>query len=144
MTRYDLWVPGDPVGQPRPRACIRGRHAGVYDPGTADGWKQAIAARVPPGAAPMDGPVSVTLSFLFARPASHVRTNGAVKPSAPSVVAVRYDVDNLAKAVLDVLTTRRVWHDDAQVARLTVTKAYAALPMTAGCFVTIATLEPGR
>ncbi len=31
-----LFIKGIPKGQPRVRAFVRGRHAGVYDPGTAD------------------------------------------------------------------------------------------------------------
>ena len=38
-----FFVEGDPKGQPRARACIRGKHAGVYDPGTSDNWKMCVA-----------------------------------------------------------------------------------------------------
>lgn len=34
------------------------------------------------------------------------------------------DVDNLAKAVLDVCTALRIWHDDAQVVDLRIRKVY--------------------
>ena len=38
-----LEVNGDPKPQPRPKAFKRGKHAAVYDPGTAEGWKGSIA-----------------------------------------------------------------------------------------------------
>jgi Holliday junction resolvase RusA-like endonuclease len=35
-------VVGLPKAQPRAKATIRGRHAGVYNPGTANDWKEAV------------------------------------------------------------------------------------------------------
>lgn len=33
----NIFVSGEPKPQPRTRACVRGKHAGTYDPGTAAG-----------------------------------------------------------------------------------------------------------
>ena len=41
--RRELSAPGIPKGQPRPRAFSRNGHARVFDPGTAEGWKSAVA-----------------------------------------------------------------------------------------------------
>ena len=115
---------GMPKGQPRPRAFSRGGRAAVYDPGTAEGWKSCVAV----AAKELEGrclhvPLSVTLTFYLPRPKSHFRTNGQLKPSVPVFMhANKPDADNLAKAVLDALTTLRVWLDDDQVCELTVRK----------------------
>ena len=75
---------------------------------------------------PTEAAVSVSLSFTFARPKSHMNARG-VKKTAPTLP--REDVDNLAKAVLDALTCH-AWHDDKQVAELHVLKQYGTAGST--------------
>jgi len=128
-----FFAPGDPKGQPRPRAFSRGGHARVFDPGTAEGWKSAVAVAAKPclPAEPIAGPVRVTLHFSMRRPKSHYRTGkraGELRPDAPGWFTSKPDADNLAKAVLDALTTLGAWGDDAQVARLIVEKVYLGIP----------------
>lgn len=130
-------VHGDPKGQPRARACRRGKHSGVYDPGTADAWKFAVreAARVAlNGQTFGQSPLKVTLRFWFRRPKHHYRSNGELKLNAPPWHAQKPDRDNLEKAVLDALTTLGVWTDDSQVCCGSVTKRWADV---GGCDVTI-------
>jgi hypothetical protein len=38
----ELHVIGTPKAQPRVKGCIRGQHAAIYTPGTANGWKDTI------------------------------------------------------------------------------------------------------
>lgn len=124
-----FFVEGTPKGQPRPRAVIRGMRAGVFDPGTADEWKAAVAevwrnvvgAR---GLQPREGAVRVTLLFYMPRPKGHFGAKG-LKPSAPLAHTGKPDLDNLAKAVLDVLTRLEAWNDDSQVNFLTVARRWA-------------------
>lgn len=127
-------VSGDPKGQPRPRAFARnigGRAvARVYDAGTAEGWKSCIAAacRGNLPAATTAEPVGVAMLFRMRRPRSHYGTGrkaGELKASAPIHHTQKPDVDNLAKAALDVLTTIGLWHDDAQCIRLSVSRHWA-------------------
>jgi Holliday junction resolvase RusA-like endonuclease len=135
---------GMPKGQPRPRAFSRGGRASVYDPGTAEGWKScvAVAAKDLRGGA-IHSPLSVTMTFYLPRPKSHYRSNGALKPTAPVYIHdSKPDADNLAKAVLDALTTIQVWQDDDQVCELTVRK-YWEQPGThqPGCVVRIQEMQ---
>ena len=115
---------GDPKGQPRPRAFSRGGHARVFDPGTAEGWKGAIAIAAKPclPAAPISGPVSIEIAFMFARP-GRLRTKKALAMTNLPHTA-KPDADNAAKAVLDALTQIGMWTDDALVSRMLVTKEY--------------------
>lgn len=65
------------------------------------------------------GPVGVALAVSFCRPK---KAPGNVwKDTKP-------DVDNLAKQVLDVLQHCGFFNNDAQVARLVVTKLYESIP----------------
>lgn len=122
---------GEPKGQPRPRAfAFRGK-ARVFDPGTAEAWKQAVvvALRDEYGAVEtITVPVQVHISLYFPRPKSHYRTGKNAhlrRDDAPEYHTAKPDADNAAKAILDALTIAELWKDDAQVCRLTVIKLYA-------------------
>jgi Holliday junction resolvase RusA-like endonuclease len=114
----DCFVAGLPAPQPRPRMCRNGH---VYNPKTADAWKKAIKEQVFAHALKHDkdetfeGAVYVRMLFVLPRPKKHKNE---------MFVAVRPDLDNYVKAVLDALTDIRVWNDDGQVARLNAEKAY--------------------
>lgn len=116
---------GIPKAQPRAKACIRGKRAGVYDPGTADDWKSIVraAAKEVWSGAPLVGPVRVHLWFFLPRPKSHFGKKG-LKDSAPKFVATKPDLDNLEKSVLDALTNVGMWRDDSQVVAVSKEKRY--------------------
>ena len=116
---------GIPKAQPRAKACIRGKRAGVYDPGTADDWKSIVraAAKEVWNGVPFDGPVRVCLRFYMPRPKSHFGKNG-LKESAPGFVTTKPDLDNLEKSVLDALTNVGMWRDDSQVVAVSKEKRY--------------------
>lgn len=138
-----FFAPGDPKGQPRPRAFARRMGskvvARVYDAGTAEGWKGsvALAAREVLGGRAFDGPLVVELVFHFRRPKGHLTSRGFLKPAAPLHHTAKPDADNAAKAVLDALTQLGAWSDDAQVADLRVRKLYATPGEPAGAHVSI-------
>jgi len=138
-TPITFFVQGEPKGQPRARACIRGKHAGVYDPGTANAWKHAVAdAWRQWRAEPFTGPVHLGLDFIFKRPLSHYRTGknaGLLRDSAPLAHTGKPDCDNLAKAVMDELTRLGAWEDDRLVCRLAVSRQWA--PERGGCVILI-------
>lgn len=129
-------VDGKPKGQPRGRATIRGRHAGIYDPGTADGWKSLIALHSKPYRPryPITGPVEVDLVFLMPRPKSRMRKSD---PEGRLWCTAKPDADNLEKALLDAMTNAGWWRDDAQVVRLNTSKVYHAKDEIPGAYVTV-------
>ena len=143
-TLFEVFIAGDPKAQPRPRAFVRGGKVSVYDPATAEGWKNAIAVACQPLAqAQLTGALSLQLEFYHKRPASHLRANGReLKPSAPAWHCHKPDVDNLAKAVLDALTAIGVWHDDRQVTQLCVARYWADPPEPSGCLLSLIQLQP--
>lgn len=146
-------VHGTPRPQPRTKSGIRkgkdGRvHSHVYDPGTADGWKMAVAmaAREHLPSEPLEGPVRVDITFRMPRPKSHFGTGrnaGKLKPSAPSWHTQGMgknggDRDNLDKATLDALTTLGMWKDDGQVCAGEPTKRYVDPGKRPGAVIKIA------
>jgi len=147
MKHISFFAPGTPKGQPRVRACIRGRHAGVYDPGTADTWKQCVMLAAKQAMAgeymrPLfNGPLRVDLVVVFARPKFHFTSKGFIKPASPMWHTTKPDADNLTKGVWDALTQTQVWQDDAQICHALISKRYAALDEPCGCQITIQELE---
>jgi Holliday junction resolvase RusA-like endonuclease len=108
--------------------------ARVYDSDVADEWKAAVDAvlekqkpvwqTIPPKG--WEGPIWLSLRFLFPRPTSHKRRGGSLKPSAPSNHIQKPDGDNCAKLVLDRITRNgQFWKDDSQVVALDVSKWWA-------------------
>lgn len=144
-----FFAPGDPKGQPRPRAFVRKMGAQfvarVYDAGTAEGWKGSVAlvAREVLSGRSFGGPLAVELTFYFRRPKGHVNSKGMLKPAAPRFHTSKPDADNAAKAVLDALTQLGAWSDDSQVSDLRVRKEYAAPSDPAGALVVISELVEG-
>lgn len=136
--RIRFFASGMPKGQPRPRAFAFGGKARVFDPGTAEGWKSRIAEAARPfrPTKPLTGPLYVHLEFFFARPKSHFLRE-QIRQTAPGYHTSKPDSDNCAKAVLDALTTLRMWTDDALVADLRVRKLYPNIDGHTGCLITI-------
>lgn len=121
----EFFAEGDVKGQPRVRATIRGRHAGVYDPGTANDWKASVqfAARPKFDGVKFEGPVSLIIRTYFKRPKSHFRGKShELKEDAPMYKSSKPDADNVAKAIMDALTSLGIWNDDAQVSIVRVVK----------------------
>lgn len=85
---------------------------------------------------PMIGPVSVTMTFRMPRPKWHTGANGLTPSATGAAPDTRPDVDKLARAVNDALTTAGVLYDDAQITRIIAAKRYADLHEAPG--VTIA------
>jgi Holliday junction resolvase RusA-like endonuclease len=91
------------------------------------------------------GPTEVVVTFYSHRPASHYGTGrnaGKLKPTAPTWKPTAPDVDKLARAILDALTTSRAIHDDRIVARLVLEDRYADAATGAQIHITPLT-EPG-
>ena len=138
-----LRIDGTPKPQPRPRAFVRrtalGPVARVYDAGTAEAWKAAIAmaVRAHRPSAPIDTPTRVFLRFAFPRPKRLARA-----PHTPIPHIGRPDLDNLAKAVFDALTDLGFWTDDGVIQGVEARKWYVAAGELPGLEMRIEWDEP--
>ncbi len=150
-------VRGLPVAQGSARAFVAGGRAIVATEGNRPrsplgAWRSAIAseARSAIGSAPLlSGPVRVGLVFRLPRPRSHYLPANGRRPvpvlrlEAPVYHGGKPDADKLARAALDALSAV-VFGDDAQVARLTVTKLYTGPDEGPGVAVSVRCLEATR
>jgi len=105
---------------------------GVYDPGTANGWKNSIKAVFMDRAGQaVEGPLRVETTFYFPRPKSHYGTgknSAKLKPSAPVYHVITPDIDNLEKAAYDALSMKigvGFWKDDSQIVEAQPAKRFA-------------------
>jgi len=100
----------------------------VYNPGTAEEWKSRIAERLIAHGLEgrsLDGPITMENIFILPRPKSHLTSKGRLTKSAPVFPTKKPDVDNLAKAVFDVITQLGVIKDDSQIVHSCVVKVYS-------------------
>ena len=133
-----FFAAGIPKAQPRVKAFVRGGHAGVYTPDSAESWKQAVRREAIANAPEslMSGVVRIQLDFFLPRPKTHLDRHGVPKPKSPVWHCKKPDLDNLIKAVTDAITdTQQVWLDDSQICQITATKTYAL--QAVGCAVRI-------
>lgn len=119
MTVIEFWVAGIPKPQGSKRAfVVKGRPVLTESAGGAlKDWRAVVAHEAALAVSvPIDGPVSVVVTFHMPRPKS-------LPKSRPSWPAKRPDIDKLVRAVLDSMSSI-VYGDDAQIVTLTARKVY--------------------
>lgn len=147
MTALTIHVIGIPVPQ---GSKVANRHApGVRDSNATKlkPWRADVAGTVQDAARAagwntLDAPAQVDITFYMPRLKGHFGTGrnaGVLKPSAPSYVTAKPDIDKLARAILDALTDAAVLRDDSRVARLVTEKRYA--DQATGARITITPLD---
>ena len=120
-----FWVPGIPqtkgstkgfIGRSKttgkPRAFI------TNDNPKNKQWAQDVVriAQRYASSGPMDGPVSLALSFFLVR---------ARKPKHPEWPITKPDLDKITRSILDSLKQAGIYHDDAQVCAMHCLKFFA-------------------
>lgn len=124
MTDIEFRVYGVPAPQGSKTAFVRGGRAVVVDGSSTSGrqklssWRAEVAreaANVSPGY-PLNGPVSVAITFYMPRPKSAPKTR--LFPDR------KPDVDKLVRSTFDAMTGV-LYEDDSRVVKLAVSKQYA-------------------
>jgi crossover junction endodeoxyribonuclease RusA len=122
-----ITVNGRPVPQGNHRVNAHGH---TYEANKALGpWREAIRAETQREcAAPLAGPLAVTVTFRMTRPKVHYRTGRnahLLRDGAPRYPDGAPDADKLARAILDGLCAGGAFRDDGQVVDLIASKRYA-------------------
>lgn len=133
-----ITIPGTPLAMMRPRAVIRGRHAGVYDPQSKIKAKQRSLMAKLVALEDCDSnhledlyslPLHVLIRFLVpvpfsdAIPSRNEKLHGAILPDK------KPDLDNKIKYILDI-GNEIIWRDDAQIVSLEAKQFYSETPCT--------------
>lgn len=117
MSMQKFIIEGNPRGQGRPRATIRGRHASVYEAKEDTLYKNNITAQIVAQRPRfiIDSPVVLDAKFYLPRPKYHYNSKGAIKERFQDARPTgKPDLSNLIKAVEDSLNGI-VWADDSQI-----------------------------
>lgn len=125
MISLHIHIPAVPVAQPRQRHAVMGGSVRSYMPSSHPiaAFKASVrlAASQAYSGPPMDGPLMVSLTFVFPRPKGMVWKK---RPMPRVRHTGRPDLDNLMKAFFDSLN-KVLWIDDAQVCSCTCSKFIA-------------------
>ena len=143
---YTFYAPGKPApqGSKKVHRYIKGRAILGESSAAVDPWRKVVAGcarRLQPKQWHAKLPVSLTLTFVFARPKAHFRANGNLKDNAPQHCVTRIgDLDKLCRAVCDALTGI-AYDDDSQVFSLHAVRRYAVGSESHGAHITITTID---
>lgn len=124
----ELTIPGRAVPQSRPRVTMRGGRAHAYEAGPIVKWKQVVLAHMiearPDSFLP--GPIRLGVCAHYVRPSGQIsKKNGEPLKGYKRVPYPNgYDVDNIAKVVMDCGTRAGWWRDDGEVGLLVAEKKY--------------------
>jgi Holliday junction resolvase RusA-like endonuclease len=120
MIEFILNVPMEPVAKGRPRMTKTGHTYTPEKTRSAEGELKFWALKELKGKSlPLfDGPVALSVGFVFPRPKSVKRKWHTTRP----------DLDNPTKLVLDALNGI-VWRDDSQICELAARKMYGETGM---------------
>ena len=140
-----IYIPGLPAPQGSKRAIPNrstGRVSLVESSARVKPWREDVrAAALDAYSGPaLTGPLYVEITFWIPRPRGHYGTGrnaDTLRPSAPEYPAGKPDVDKLARAILDALTSAGTWRDDSQVVSLSAAKVYATRDHRPGCRIDI-------
>lgn len=126
-------VHGLPQTQGSMKGLVRGKRAIlVHDKPGLVPWRKSIAAVARAKGwgrgALLDGAIELEQVFVLARPASHFRSDGSLRPDAPPYPhKAPADLDKLERAVGDALT-KVVWFDDRRIVSAPHRKVYGDRP----------------
>lgn len=73
-------------------------------------------------------PVELHVRFFHKRPANHYRTgrhSAELKPTAPTFVTVKPDIDKIIRSTADAIGSAGVWGDDCQIVRTNAEQVYS-------------------
>jgi Holliday junction resolvase RusA-like endonuclease len=130
MRELHFFVPGQPVGKGRPRVTTKGGMVRNYTPEKTRCYEATVAheAHLAMAGAPLfDGPVGMVITAFMQTPAKPSKALKAALLIDRAWHTGRPDGDNIIKAAADAMNGI-VWRDDAQVARCSFAKKYAATP----------------
>lgn len=122
-------VPGEPKGKARPRLTRSGHAFTPKETVSYENWVRLCFKEAYPNFEPFnaDGPITCHITACFSIPKSTSKKKTEEMLRGHIVPLKKPDADNIAKIICDALNGI-AYHDDSQIARLSVTKIYEESP----------------
>ncbi|TYU83583.1 RusA family crossover junction endodeoxyribonuclease [Listeria monocytogenes] len=127
--KFAINIPPHP--QERPRFRNLGKFTQTYDPPKSKEYKKKIAnvAKMYAPGTPISTPIQIKLVFFVAIPKSKSKAWKQRAVLGQEFPAVRPDIDNYVKAILDALNGL-MFSDDGKIVELIAYKRYSDVPRT--------------
>lgn len=129
MQKIKMTIPGQPIAKARPRFAKVGKFVKTYNCQETEEGRFLFDVKLAMQGlkwSMTDGPVFLSMEFVFDRPKSHYgsgRNSMLIKNNAPVFHTKKPDTDNLDKFVMDCLNGL-IWVDDSQVYKKNSMKRY--------------------
>ena len=125
-------IPGQPIGQGRPKFSTINGHVRAYDPEKSRNYKAyvrllATQAMKDRGFTMIEGPCVLSINAYFEVPKSKSKKFREAALNGLEYPTKKPDIDNIIKAIQDALNGL-AYKDDALIVRLGVTKLYSEIP----------------
>ena len=125
-------IPGQPIGQGRPKFSTINGHARAYDPEKSRNYKAyirmlATQAMKDSGFTMIEGPCVLDIIAYFEVPKSKSKKFREAALSGLEFPTKKPDLSNIIKGIEDALNGL-AYKDDALIVRLGVTKLYSKVP----------------
>lgn len=125
-------IPGQPIGQGRPKFSTINGHARAYDPEKSRNYKAyirmlATQAMKASGFTMIEGPCSIEIFAFFEVPKSKSKKFREAALSGLEYPTKKPDLSNIIKGIEDAINNL-VYKDDACIVSLSVCKFYSDVP----------------
>ena len=125
-------IPGQPIGQGRPKFSTINGHARAYDPEKSRNYKAyvrllATQAMKDRGFTMIEGPCVLSINAYFEVPKSKSKKFREAALNGLEYPTKKPDLSNIIKGIEDALNGV-AYKDDALIVRLGVTKLYSEIP----------------
>lgn len=127
---FKFTVLGKPMGKQRPKATMRGRHAGVYTPKETTNYENLVVAmfkQAYPDAKPFEGEVRGYIKAFYPIPQSVSKKRKEQMRSGEMRPQVKPDLDNVEKIIYDALNGI-AYTDDSHITQMMIAKHYGDEP----------------
>lgn len=132
--KINFTIPGQPQAQKRHRSTHKNGNFWNYDPSKKDKLNFVKIANFYAPKLLINGAISLSVEYYFARPKSHYgtgRNSGKLKESAPMVHIKMPDIDNCLKFTMDALQlSKRFFDNDSQINEIYGKRFYSDNPRT--------------
>lgn len=127
---FNIIIPGKPMGKQRPKATLRGSHAGVYTPKNTINYENLVVTMFHQkyhDVKPIEGAIKGTIIAFYPIPSSASKKNKEKMLNHIIRPIVKPDLDNIEKIIYDALNGI-AYKDDSRIVEQRCAKFYSETP----------------